>query len=212
MQSMPPRSSPSASSDHHVTTAGSSLASIRKSQPTHLHNVDIYIWEISYQSAMNFQRDLKSPFVTSAPSPFTTDSGTSPQPQQPHQSPTEDVDQHRPVSPTTPATIDTELSISPPGDVLPAHSRGNRYFKSKEARCSCHVLTTVGRRALCPECRAYTSKRSFNMKRHRKACNKNAATGRAKAAERRSYGRECLARRRSENDMRAWRANDKFYR
>ncbi|KAI1034889.1 hypothetical protein LB505_011546 [Fusarium chuoi] len=164
MQSMPPRSSPSASSDHHVTTAGSSLASIRKSQPTHLHNVDIYIWEISYQSAMNFQRDFSSLFVTSAPSPFNIDSGTSPQPQQPHQSPAEDVDQHRPVSPTTPATIDTELSISPPGDVLPAHSRGNR-------------------RALCPECRAYTSKRSFNMKRHRKACNKKAATGRAKATE-----------------------------
>ncbi|QGI92126.1 hypothetical protein CEK26_005195 [Fusarium fujikuroi] len=162
MQGMPRHSSFFAGSDHHVATAGSSLASIRKSQPTHLHNVDIYIWEISYQSAIDFQRDLSSSFVTSASYPFTTDSGTSPQPQQPHQSHVGDNDQHHSASPIISVTTDSELSLSPQGEVLPAHNQGTR-------------------RALCPECLAYTSKRSFNMKRHRKACYKNATSGRTKA-------------------------------
>ncbi|SCN71942.1 uncharacterized protein FFB20_11653 [Fusarium fujikuroi] len=191
MQSIPPRSSPSASADLHVATARNNLASIRKSQPTHLHNVDIYIWETSYQSAIVTPKDIPTPVVTPAPSPSTPDSGSSSQPQDPRQSPIEDTDQHHSISPTTSVAIDTDLSLSPPGEALPAHNRGNR-------------------RALCPECRAYASKRSFNMKRHRKACHKKATNGRPKSQ--RDQGWECLARRRSENDMRAWRTNDKFNR
>ncbi|SCV45432.1 uncharacterized protein FFB14_08649 [Fusarium fujikuroi] len=165
MEGMLSQSSPFASGDHHATIAGSSLLSINSVGPAHLHNVDIYIWEISYQSATVTRRDLSTQFVTSASSPNTTDSGTSSRPQKPHQSTTEDADQHRPVSPTTPVAIGSEFSISPPGEALPALNRDN------------------SRRALCPECRAYTSKRSFNMKRHRKACNKNAESGRIKAIE-----------------------------
>ncbi|CZR36048.1 uncharacterized protein FPRO_03692 [Fusarium proliferatum ET1] len=165
MQSIPPCSSPSASADLHVTTERNNLASIRKSQPTHLHNVDIYIWEISYQSAIVTPKDIPTPVVTPAPSPSTPDSGSSSQPQDPRQSPIEDTDQHHSISPTTSVAIDTELSLSSPGEALPAHNRGN------------------SRRALCPECRAYASKRSFNMKRHRKACHKKATNGRPKATE-----------------------------
>ncbi|KAM5517736.1 hypothetical protein FOXYSP1_08521 [Fusarium oxysporum f. sp. phaseoli] len=161
---MPCHSSSFASGDHHVTTAGNSLASINRAEPTHLHNVNIYIWEISYESATTIQRDVSTPFFTSASSPSTTDSGSWSQPQQSHQSPIEDTDQHRSISPTTSVTIDSELSNSLPGEVLPAHNQRTR-------------------RALCPECRAYTSKRSFNMKRHRKACHKKATSGRPKATE-----------------------------
>ncbi|KAH7166739.1 hypothetical protein DER46DRAFT_645987 [Fusarium sp. MPI-SDFR-AT-0072] len=162
MQGMPSHSSSFASGDHHVATAGSSLASINKAEPTHLHNVDIYIWEISYQSVTIVQRDVSTPFNTSASSPSTADSGSLSQPQQPHQSPNADTDQHRSVSPTTPVTINSGLTNSPTEEVLPAHNQGTR-------------------RALCPECRAYTSERSFNMKRHRKACHKKATSDRPKA-------------------------------
>ncbi|SCO85969.1 uncharacterized protein FRV6_10096 [Fusarium oxysporum] len=164
MQGMPFHSSSFTSGDHHAATAGSSLASIKKAQPTHLHNVDIYIWEISYQSATTIQRDVSSPFVTSASSPSTTDSGSSSHPQQPQQSPNADTDQHRSVSPTTTVTINSGLSNSSSEEVLPAHYQSTR-------------------RVLCPECRTYTSKRSFNMKRHRKACHKKATSGRPKATE-----------------------------
>jgi hypothetical protein len=127
IQGMPSQSSSSASGDHNIATAGSNLTSINRTEPAHLHNVDIYIWEISYQSAIVLHRDVSSPFVTSATSPSTTDSGISSQPQQSHQSPTEDTNHHRSVPPTTPVIIDPELSISPAGEVLPAHNQGTRY-------------------------------------------------------------------------------------
>ncbi|RKL22197.1 hypothetical protein BFJ70_g13224 [Fusarium oxysporum] len=148
---------------HHAATVGSSLASNNKAKPTHLHNVDTYIWEISYQSATVTQKDLLTPFGTCASYPSTTDSGISSQPQ-PRQSPIEDTNQHRSVSATTPVTVDLRLENSPADEALAAHNQGTR-------------------RALCPECRAYTSKRSFNMKRHRKVCHKKATSGRPKATE-----------------------------
>ncbi|EWZ99683.1 hypothetical protein FOWG_00101 [Fusarium oxysporum f. sp. lycopersici MN25] len=80
---MPCHSSSFASGDHHVTTAGNSLASINRAEPTHLHNVDIYIWEISYESATTIQKDVSTPFFTSASSPSTTDSGSWSQPLDP---------------------------------------------------------------------------------------------------------------------------------
>ncbi|EXA46508.1 hypothetical protein FOVG_03876 [Fusarium oxysporum f. sp. pisi HDV247] len=164
MQGMPSHSSSFASGDDHVATAGSSLASINRVEPTHLHNVDIYIWEISFQSATTIQRDVSPPLVTSTSSPSTTDSGTSSHPHQSHQSPNADTNQHRSVSPTTTAAIDSGLANWPSEEVLPAHNQGTR-------------------RALCPKCRAYTSERSFNMKRHRQACHKKATNGRPKATE-----------------------------
>ncbi|EWG41431.1 hypothetical protein FVEG_15290 [Fusarium verticillioides 7600] len=164
MPGMSPHSSSFASGDHHIATAGSSLASIHRAEPAYPHNVDIYIWEISYQSAIAIQGDVSSPLVSSAPSPSTADPGTSSQSQQPHQSPIEDTDQYRSVSPTTPVTIDLRLGSSPPEEVLPAHNESTRP-------------------ALCPKCRDYTSKRSFNLKRHLKSCEKKVASSRSKATE-----------------------------
>ncbi|KAF5709549.1 hypothetical protein FMUND_10039 [Fusarium mundagurra] len=131
MPGMSPHSSSFASSDHHIATAGSSLASIHRAEPTHLHNVDIYIWEISYQSAIAIQGDVSSPFVTSVPSPSTTDSGTSSHPQRPHQPPIEDTDYYRSMSPTTPSTIDSELSVSPKEEALTTHNQGTGPGKAK---------------------------------------------------------------------------------
>ncbi|KAI1034296.1 hypothetical protein LB504_004447 [Fusarium proliferatum] len=161
-----------ASGDHHVARAAISLATTNKPEPTLLHNVDIYIWEISCRSATALQGDDSSPFVTFVSSPSTTDSGTSPQLQQPHQSPIEGTDRHHSVSPTTCVMTDSGMTNSPTEDVLPVHTPSTR-----------HVLTVAGRRNWCPECRAYTSKRSFNMKRHQKACQKRATSSQSKAAE-----------------------------
>lgn len=68
MQGMPSYSGLFGSGYHYAAAVGSSLASNNKAEPTHLHNVDIYIWEISYQSAIVTQKDLLTPFVTSASS------------------------------------------------------------------------------------------------------------------------------------------------
>ncbi|KAH7260780.1 uncharacterized protein BKA55DRAFT_559748 [Fusarium redolens] len=167
MKGMLPHSSLFASGDHRAATAGLSPASFNEAEPTHLHDVDIYVWEISYQSATATHNDTPTPFVaylgSYASSPSATDSSPSSHPRQP-QSPNEDNSQHSSVSPIMPGTIDSRLANAAPEDFQPAHDQDIR-------------------RTLCPECRSYTSKRTFNMNRHRKACHKKGTSGRSKGTE-----------------------------
>lgn len=55
MQDMHPKSSSHASGDHSALPADPSLTMLNKIEPMHLHNVNIRLWELSFQSATAVQ-------------------------------------------------------------------------------------------------------------------------------------------------------------
>ncbi|KAI7771865.1 hypothetical protein LZL87_006141 [Fusarium oxysporum] len=132
MKGVPSHSSPFASGDLRTATVGTSLSSCNEAEPTHLHNVDIYVWELSYQSATATKNDNSASVIASLGSytstPSTTDSSPSSHLQHP-QSPNEDTSQYHSVSPTMPGIIGTRthLANAAPDNLQPSYDQDIRY-------------------------------------------------------------------------------------
>ncbi|KAF5642770.1 uncharacterized protein FTJAE_3486 [Fusarium tjaetaba] len=143
MQDTPSPSSVPSNSGHSAVTVGVNTASLSLPAPEHLHNVNTFLWELSYQSVTATLYDHSEASITPLnqyPSYlFSADSGSPSHPQPPHLA-NGDINQQRSTSPTTPGTIDSGLASPRLKKVLVTKDQGKRL-------------------SVCPDCRAYTSDR-----------------------------------------------------